>query len=121
MALGSCSGSASGDPGSFCRAATDTTRFSTIFDNLDPTNVDAALASFEAARDTERDLRADAPAAVRPDVDVLIDFFDDLIQGLDTADRTNVERPTIYDELRPRFDQVEAASNRIELYVKTNC
>ena len=121
MSLASCSGSASGDPKSFCQAATDTARFSTIFDNLDPTNVDAALTAFQSARQTELELRADAPAAVRADVDVLIDFFDDLIRGLEAANRTNVERPKIYDELRPRFDQVEAASNRIELYVKTNC
>ncbi len=120
-ALAGCGGGSSGDPEAFCRAATDTERFSTIFDQLDPTNVDAALPAFQTARTQEEELRADAPAAVRSDIDLLIGFFDDLIAGLQDADRTQVERPAIYDELRPRFDQVQAASNRIKLYVDSNC
>lgn len=121
LVVAGCSTSDDGDLEAFCAAASDTERFQTVFDDLDPTDVDAAIAAFEEARATENELRSSAPEAVRADVDVLIRFFDDLIDGLEAADPDSTGRPAVYDELRPRFDQVEAASDRIELYVSTNC
>jgi hypothetical protein len=109
------------DTAAFCAAAADSQRFGATFDGLDPTDVDAALVAYESARRTEMELRAVAPDAVRADVDVLVGFFEDLIAGLRTADPASVRRPSVYADLRPRYDQVEAASERITLYVETNC
>lgn len=110
-----------GDLEAFCAAANDTGRFQDIFDGLDPDDVEGARTTFEAALDTERRLRADAPAAVRSDIDVLVGFFEDLVEGLEDADPARDERPPVYDQIRSRFDQVETASARITTYVESNC
>lgn len=120
VVLGGCSDD-DGDLAAFCAAATDTARFRTLFDDLEPGDVTGSLATFRAAHDAERRLRDDAPEAVRSDIDVLSRFFADLVAGLEAADPASGERPEIYDQLRPRFDQVEAASGRIGRYVDANC
>ena len=113
--------SAEGDPEAFCAAADDHHEYEAVFEDLDPNDITSATATFEVALQTERDLRADAPEAVRADVDILVRFFEDLLEGLEAEDPTSPDRPSVYDELRSRFDQVEAASDRIENYVAANC
>ena len=129
VALSACRGENDGDPAAFCAAAADQSAFDAVFAELDPTDVPKATEAFDAALAEERRLRDDAPAAVRSDIDVLIQFLEDLVDGLATEATTTTgagiggaeARPPIYDELRPRFDQVEAATDRIALYVSTNC
>ena len=120
LVLGACSDDG-GDQEAFCETATDTARFESTFDGMDPTDVDVAVTMFRDARDAEEQLRSTAPAAVRADIDVLISYLDDLLDGLESADASEGGRPAIYDELQPRTDQVEAASSRLQLYVETNC
>lgn len=105
----------------FCDAASDTESFEAIFADFDPADTAAALEAFRTARDTEIDLRRDAPEAVRADIDLLVQFLDDLVEGLEGLDTSSTGRPAIYDEISTEFDQVEAASARIETYVKANC
>ncbi|WP_436792794.1 hypothetical protein [Actinospongicola halichondriae] len=105
----------------FCDAASDTDSFEAIFADFDPADTDAALEAFRTARDTEIDLRRDAPEAVRADIDLLVQFLDDLVEGLEDLDTSSTGRPAIYDEISTEFDQIEAASGRIETYVKANC
>jgi hypothetical protein len=112
---------AEGDPEAFCAAADDHLEYEAVFEDLDPNDVTSATATFEVALQTERDLRADAPEAVRADIDILVRFFEDLLDGLEAEDPTSPDRPSVYDELRSRFDQVEAASDRIDNYVAANC
>lgn len=120
VALAACSGD--DDPqATFCDAASDTDSFEAIFADFDPADTDAALEAFRTARDTEIDLRRDAPEAVRADIDLLVQFLDDLVEGLEDVDTTSTGRPAIYDEISTDFDQIEAASARIETYVKANC
>jgi hypothetical protein len=123
LALVACNddASAEGDPEAFCAAADDHQEYDAVFEGLDPNDVTSATATFEEALETERGLRADAPEAVRADIDVLVRFFEDLLEGLESEDPTSPDRPSVYDELRSRFDQVEAASARIENYVAANC
>ena len=121
VSVGACSDDDAPDPMAFCEAATETERFATMFDGLDPADVEGAIETFSAARETEEELRSLAPEAVQSDIGVIIRFLDDVLEGLRSPEATAGERPPIYDELRPRFDQVEAASDRIELYVSTNC
>lgn len=118
--LAGCSGDAD-DQSAFCRAASDTASFEAIFADFDPTDTESAIAAFRAARDTEIDLRRDAPDAIRADIDLLVQFLDDLVEGLEAVDTTATERPAIYDEISQEVDQIEAASGRIETYVKANC
>ena len=110
-----------GDLAAFCAAATDTSQFRGLFDDLEPRDVEGATATFRAALETEEALRADAPDAVRPDIDVLVRFFEDLVEGLEQVEPGSEERPAVYDEVRSRFDQVEAASTRVSTYVEANC
>ena len=120
LGLAGCSDD-DGDLAAFCAAATDTASFDGLFADLEPRDVDEAIITFRAALDTEEALRADAPDAVRADIDVLGRFFEDLVDGLEQVEPGSDERPAIYDEIRTRFDQVEAASTRIRTYVETNC
>lgn len=110
------------DPEAFCARSLDTSEFAAIFDeNFDPENVTEALAAFVEARDEEQALRDLAPEAVRSDIDVLIDYLDQLIEGLEAVDPDSTERPPVYDELRGRVDEVNAASGRIDQYVTATC
>lgn len=118
--LAACSDD-SDDQSAFCDAASDTESFEAIFADFDPTDTDSAIAAFRKARDTEIELRRDAPDAIRADIDLLVQFLDDLVEGLEAVDTTATERPAIYDEISTEFDQIEAASGRIETYVKANC
>jgi hypothetical protein len=111
-----------GDLAAFCEAAADTKRFEAVFDDLDPTNVDAARETFRTARDAQEALRDLAPDAARGDIDVVIAFVDDLIAGLHPGrDVDEHGRPSVYQSLRPRFDEVEAAGDRLRVYVESNC
>lgn len=106
----------------FCEAAADTQRFETVFDDLDPTNVEAARETFRTARDAQDGLRDLAPEAARADIDVVIAFVDDLVAGLQPGrDVDEHGRPSVYQALRPRFDEVEAAGDRLGIYVESNC
>lgn len=119
-ALGGCGGDGDSQT-AFCDAASDTESFEAIFADFDPADTESALEAFREARATEIELRRDAPDAIRADIDLLVQFLDDLVEGLEDLDTTSTGRPSIYDELSTDFDQVEAASGRIETYVKANC
>lgn len=110
-----------GDQDAFCAAATDTASFEAIFEGFEPDDVPAAREAFRQARDAEIELRRDAPEEIRSDIDLLVQFLDDLVEGLEDVDPQATGRPAVYDEMRTRFDQVEAASKRIEDYVAANC
>lgn len=117
-----CSDDDDGNLAAFCAAAEDTQRFEAVFDDLDPTNVAAAEATFRTARDAQESLRDLAPEAARGDIDVVIAFVDDLIAGLQPGGNVDEQgRPDVYQSLRPRFDEVEAAGDRLRVYVESNC
>jgi len=117
-----CGDGEPGDLAAFCEAVGDQQRFEDVFDELDPTDVDAARATFEQARDEQRALRDLAPAAARGDIDVVVAFVDDLIEGLSPRGEVDDQgRPSVYQSLRPRFEEVEAAGDRLRVYVETNC
>lgn len=111
-----------GDAASFCERSAQASEFADTFgDGFDPTDTTGALEAFIEAREEEQALRNSAPEAIRADFDVLIDYLDQLIAGLESVDPDSTERPPIYDELRGRNDEISAASGRIEQYVRTNC
>jgi hypothetical protein len=117
-----CNDDDDGDLAAFCAAADDTQRFEAVFDDLDPTNVDAAEATFRSAREAQEALRDLAPEAARSDIEVVIAFVDDLIAGLQPGGNVDEHgRPSVYQSLRPRFDEVEAAGDRLRVYVESNC
>ena len=121
VALTAACGDSDGDLEAFCTAANQTDAHQTLFAELEPADVDAALATFREALSAEERLQDDAPDAVRSDIDVLVRFLEDVVDGLESVDPQSEERPAVYDELRPRFDQVEAASARVATYVEANC
>ncbi len=104
----------------FCGVVATTDPLPDGFVDLDPTDVPAAIAAFSEARDAERILAANAPIEIRPDVDVLVTYLDDLVVGLETADPT-AERPAVYDDLADRTTEVSAASERIAAFVAASC
>ncbi len=121
VGLAACGGSGGGDVEAFCAAATDTDRFEAAFDQLDPMDVDGAIVTFEAARAELVELRTEAPSEVRQDIDLQVSFLDELTEGLVASDPTADERPEVYADLRPRFDEVEAAGSRLTRWVDANC
>lgn len=121
LALSACGGDDGGDVAAFCAAATDGDRFQAVFDDLDPTDVEGAILTFEDARRALVDLRTNAPSEVRQDIDLQVSFLDELTEGLQAADPTSDERPEVYRDLRPRFDEVEAAGVRLTRWVDANC
>ena len=121
LALTTACGDGDGDLESFCAAANETDAHRALFADLEPADVDAALATFREALAAEERLQEDAPDAIRSDIDVLVRFLEDVVEGLESLGPDAEDRPAVYDELRPRFDQVEAASARVATYVAANC
>jgi len=122
VGLAGCSEDEPGDLAAFCAAVEDQDRFEAVFDDLDPTDVAAARATFEEARVEQRELRDLAPAAAREDIDVVLAFVDDLIEGLSPRGEVDDQgRPSVYQSLRPRFEEVEAAGDRLRAYVESSC
>ncbi len=120
--LAACGDDDTGDVAAFCAAAADEQQFDAVFEGLDPTDVDDARTAFVEARDAQQALRDVAPEAARGDIDVVIAFVDDLIAGLEPGGEVDEHgRPSVYQSLRPRFDEVEAAADRLRVYVETNC
>lgn len=104
----------------FCAAAKEARSDTSVFADFDPENADAAIIDLEAALAVQRSLREKAPKAVRSDLDVIIDFVDDLIAGLSAGD-AGVGRPEIYEQLLPRHGEVAEASARLERYLDEAC
>jgi hypothetical protein len=122
LGLAGCSDDEPGDLAAFCDAVGDQDRFEAVFDELDPTDVAAARATFEQARAEQQALRDLAPSAARGDIDVVLAFVDDLIEGLEPASEVDDQgRPSVYQSLRPRFEEVEAAGDRLRVYVESSC
>ncbi len=120
-ALTACGNDDQGDLTAFCSLVTDRSQITDTFSGLDPDNVDAALETFRSARETQARLRDLAPGAARADIDTVLSFVDDVIAGLEQADPESSEPPAVYTDLKPRFDEVEAASQRLNRYVDSNC
>lgn len=128
-AAAGCNTDDAGDLEAFCEAVDlETVRPAFALDPVE-VDVDAALAQFRAAAVSERRLRSLAPPEARDDLDVLIEFVDDLVAGLEahqvspptTGDSGRVPAPVVFDELQPRFADVEAAGTRLSDYVTTHC
>ena len=122
--LSACSDDDGGDIAAFCTAVADRDRFEAVFDQIDPSDVDGALAAFREASTLQSELREVAPSAVHADLDAVANFIDDLVAGLEDAEPPGLgtpRRPDVYDQLRPRFEEVEAAGDRLESYVAANC
>lgn len=119
--LAGCGDGDGSDLEAFCARAADTAAFETAFTDLDPTEADEAITIFVAAREAQRELRRDAPERVRRDLDVLIAFVDDLVTRLETLEPGSGDPRTVYQDLGPRFDAVESASDRLTLFTQVNC
>lgn len=119
--VGACGGGDGTDLEAFCARAADTGAFEAAFADLDPTQIDETVETFTAAREAQRELRGDAPARVRRDLDVLIGFVDDLVERLEAVDRERGDARAVYEDLASRFDAVESASDRLALFVRVEC
>lgn len=119
--LVACSDDGGGDDlAAFCATSADTGALAQRFATLDPRDVPTALATFTDALDAERRLADLAPEAIAADVEVLVEFLEDLVAGLDATD-PEAPTPAIYEDLAPRSEAVTAASGRIEGFVEANC
>ena len=112
--------SACSDDADFCSLATDQQVADTLTE-FNPDDIPGTLITLRDARDQEATLRDAAPDAIRADIDLLVSYLDDLIDGLEDVDPNSEDRPQIFDELRPRNESINAASARIETYVIANC
>lgn len=121
LASAGCRGGAEGDLAAFCDLATDQAQLGNVFEDLHPDDVEPALETFRSVRETQDRLRDLAPEAARADVEIVLSFVDSVVEGLEASDPASPDPPDVYAELRPRFDEVEAASRRLTTYVDSNC
>jgi dihydrodipicolinate reductase len=120
-ALVACAGDG-GDLDAFCAQARDTGQLDEVFDTYDPSDVEGTAAQFAAALEAYESLRSDAPAEVRDDLDVLIDFTTEFRDSLLDGDPSDPGTTTqVGLDLEERFAEVEAATNELEVFVANNC
>ncbi len=124
LVLSACGGDEDGDVGAFCDLVDDASA-EQVFEAVDPDDLEGTLAAVRSALALEDRLAEVAPPAARADVEVLRAYLGDLADGLAEAaadpTRPPDERPAVYDRLRSRVDEVEAAGDRLDLFVSTSC
>ena len=112
LALVACS-SGGGSAQSLCQAVGGLDDVSSAFAGFDPTDRDAALDQLRPARVTLGDLLAKAPAEVRDDLQVEIDYVQALIDSLAAADPGDpadaAERVRSVTEAHPKVADAAAA------------
>lgn len=78
-----------GDGGSaekLCETVRSDRTVAAVFSGFDPTDTEHALEQLRAARVTLGELHDDAPDEVRGDLEIEIDYVQDLIEGIEATD-----------------------------------
>lgn len=122
-----CNGS-DGDLTRFCVLATDDERNRGVL-TIDEDDVDlaAARADVQDALALQRELRDTAPGEIRDQLDVLVDFLEDLSAAIDAALEQPATASGDQDPLAPlrpladRADEVAAANADLGTFVADRC
>lgn len=125
VALVAASGACSDDGGSataLCAAVRADPSIATTFTAFDPTDTEAALEQLRSARVTLGGLRDSAPAEVRDDLTVEIDYVQALIETLETSptDDPNATVTAVQQVTADHAGVAQAAAN-LEAFAEESC
>ncbi len=121
VAVGACSGD-DGSATELCAALRAEPSVATAFAGFDPTDTEAALDQLRGARVTLGRLRDAAPAEVRDDLTVEIDYVQALVDGLAELDgRDANEAVTIVQQVTDEHPDVAAAAANLEAFTAESC
>jgi len=120
-ALVACSGG-DGSAEALCTAVRSEPSLTSAFAGFDPTDTERALEQLRAARVTLGELREAAPAEVRDDLTVEIDYVQALVEGLEGVDgRDASETVALVQQITDDHPGVRQASANLAAFAEETC
>lgn len=121
VALAACGGD-EGSAEELCAAIRELPSVTSTFSGFDPTDVDAALEQLREARVVLGELRDAAPAEVRDDVTVEIDYVQALVEGLEGVDGQDAEETVaVVQRITDEHPDVQDASAELAAFAEESC
>jgi len=115
----------SGDDGSaeeLCTAVRSEPSLTSAFSGFDPTDTERALDQLRGARVTLGELRDTAPAEVRGDLTVEIDYVQALVEGLEGVDgRDTSETVAVVQRITDDHPGVRQAAANLAAFAEESC
>jgi hypothetical protein len=119
--LGACS-SDEGSAEELCAALRDNPSIATTFEGFDPTDVDGALEQLRSARVTLGELNDAAPAGVRDDLRVEIDYVQALVDGLQGVEPGDAAAAVaVVQQVTDDHPDVPGAASALDEFSATSC
>jgi hypothetical protein len=119
--LGACSDD-EGSPEALCRALRDDPSIATTFDGFDPTDVESALEQLRSARVKLGELRDAAPAEVKGDLSVEIDYLQALADALDGMEgRDAADIVSTVAAVTADHPEVDKAAAELATFAESSC
>jgi hypothetical protein len=120
-ALVACSGDG-GSAEALCAAVRSEPSLTSAFAGFDPTDTERALEQLRAARVTLGELREAAPAEVRDDLTVEIEYVQALVQGLEGVDgRDASETVSVVQQITDDHPGVPQAAANLAAFAEESC
>jgi hypothetical protein len=120
-ALAACGGD-EGSAEELCAALRDQPSVASTFTGFDPTDTEQALEQLRSARVTLGDLRDAAPAEVRDDLTVEIDYVQALIEGLEgVTGRDATEAVSVVQQITDEHPRVGEAAASLTTFTEESC
>jgi hypothetical protein len=105
-----------------CAAVRGETGRLDAFEGFDPTDTETALDQLRSARVVLGDLRDAAPAEVRDDLSVEIDYVQALVEGLEGVDGQDAEETVaLVQRITDEHPQVAAAQAELTAFAEESC
>jgi hypothetical protein len=121
MVLVACSGD-EGSAEELCAAVRDDPTLTSTFTGFDPTDTDHALEQLRAARVSLGELRDAAPAEVRDDLTVEIDYVQALLEGIEGLDgRDSAETVAVVQQITSEHPDVDDAAASLAAFAAESC
>lgn len=122
LGLAACSGDEEGSAEELCAALRAQPSIAATFSGFDPTNVTAALDQLRTARVTLGDLRDAAPAEVKDDLTVEIDYVQALIDRLEPLEGADsAEIVAAVQAVTAEHPEVDAAAAELAAFSDSTC
>ena len=120
--LAACTGDDEGSAEDLCAALRDQPSIATAFEGFDPTDVDGALEQLRTALVALGDLRDAAPADLRDDLTVEIDYVQALIEALEPLSGADaVDIVAAVQQVTADHPDVEAAAAELSSFSESTC
>ncbi len=121
VALAACGGD-EGSAEELCAAVRGEPGLTSTFTGFDPTDTEAALEQLRAARVVLGDLRDAAPAEVRDDLTIEIDYVQALVEGLEGVDgRDSEETVALVQRITDEHPDVAGAQAQLAAFAEESC